>query len=93
MIERQGNRLAYVASGCIRSNERAPLPERLATLFAGIGEVVATYQRLTLQALAKKPDLLLWPETATPFYFEGGQDQDLATVREWVHGFANKPAR
>ena len=43
VIERHGNRLVYVASGCIRSNDRQLLPERIATLFSGIGEVIATY--------------------------------------------------
>jgi crossover junction endodeoxyribonuclease RuvC len=43
VIEKQGNRLVYVASGCIKSNDRQSLPERLATLFAGISEVVSTY--------------------------------------------------
>jgi drug/metabolite transporter (DMT)-like permease len=31
------------ASGCIKSNDRQSLPERIRTLFAGISEVVATY--------------------------------------------------
>jgi crossover junction endodeoxyribonuclease RuvC len=44
VIEMQGSRLAYVASGCIKSNDRQALPERIATLFAGIGEVIATYR-------------------------------------------------
>ena len=44
VIEMQGSRLAYVASGCIKSNDRQALPERIATLFAGISEVVATYR-------------------------------------------------
>ena len=43
VIERCGAQLQYVASGCIRSNERDSLPQRLATLFAGVTEVVATY--------------------------------------------------
>ena len=43
VIERHGSRLVYVASGCIKSNERQSLPERIATLFAGIGEVIAAY--------------------------------------------------
>jgi len=44
VIEMQGSRLAYVASGCIKSNEKQSLPERIATLFAGIGEVIVTYR-------------------------------------------------
>ncbi|MBL8420345.1 MAG: crossover junction endodeoxyribonuclease RuvC [Dechloromonas sp.] len=43
VIERHGNELVYVASGCVRSNDRLSLPERIRTLFAGISEVIATY--------------------------------------------------
>ena len=43
VIEKQGNQLVYVASGCVRSNDRQSLPERIRTLFAGISEVIATY--------------------------------------------------
>ncbi len=43
VIERHGSHLVYVASGCIKSNDRQSLPERIRTLFVGIGEVVATY--------------------------------------------------
>ena len=42
--EQHGNRLVYVASGCIKSNDKQLLPARLGTLFAGIGEVIAAYQ-------------------------------------------------
>lgn len=38
------------------------------------GEVIATYQRLTRKAIEQKPDLVIWPETATPFYFGGNRD-------------------
>ena len=43
VIEKHGNQLVYVASGCVRSNDRLSLPERIRTLFAGISEVIATY--------------------------------------------------
>ena len=43
VIERHGNELVYVTSGCIKSSDRQSLPERIRTLFAGISEVVATY--------------------------------------------------
>jgi len=32
-------------------------------------EVFNTYKRLSLQALPQKPELIVWPETAIPFYF------------------------
>ena len=44
IIEKHGNQLRYVASGCIKSNDKQSLPERIATLFAGISEVIATYR-------------------------------------------------
>lgn len=43
VIEKHGNQLIYVASGCIKSNDKESLPERIKTLFAGISEVIATY--------------------------------------------------
>jgi crossover junction endodeoxyribonuclease RuvC len=42
VIERAGNRLSYVASGAIKSGE-GELPERLATLLKGLGEVLAEH--------------------------------------------------
>lgn len=43
VVEQRGNRLCYVASGCIRSAADDGLPQRLHTLFAGIAEVIAAY--------------------------------------------------
>lgn len=44
VIEIHGKQLVYVASGCIKSNDKQSLPERIKTLFAGISEVIATYE-------------------------------------------------
>lgn len=44
VIEKAGSQLSYVASGCIKSKEQDSLPQRIATLFKGISEVIATYQ-------------------------------------------------
>jgi crossover junction endodeoxyribonuclease RuvC len=43
VIELHGKQLVYVASGCIKSNDKESLPARIKTLFTGISEVVATY--------------------------------------------------
>ena len=44
VIDVQGQKLRYVASGCIKSNGDQQLPERLHTLFTGVSDVIATYQ-------------------------------------------------
>jgi len=44
VIDVQGQKLRYVASGCIKSDGAQQLPERLHTLFAGVNEVIATYR-------------------------------------------------
>ena len=42
VIDSDGNRHRYIASGCIKMAE-LPLPERLHRIYAGIAEIVATY--------------------------------------------------
>ncbi len=43
VIEKTGQQLAYVTSGCIKSNEKDALPQRIKTLLDGIGEVIASH--------------------------------------------------
>lgn len=43
VIEQTGQKLAYVASGVVKSGE-GELPARLGVLFAGLNEVIATWQ-------------------------------------------------
>ena len=44
IIDVQGQKLRYVASGCIKSDGNQHLPERLHTLFSGITEIIETYK-------------------------------------------------
>jgi crossover junction endodeoxyribonuclease RuvC len=44
VIDKVGHRLGYVASGCVKSNDKDDLPTRLRTLLEGIGEVIATHR-------------------------------------------------
>lgn len=44
VVEKTGNQLVYVASGCIRTDAGATLPTRLGTIYSGLRELVATYQ-------------------------------------------------
>jgi crossover junction endodeoxyribonuclease RuvC len=44
IIEKTGNRLAYLASGCIRTDTADALPVRLGAIHAGIGELLAQYR-------------------------------------------------
>ena len=44
IIEKSGNTLSYLASGCIKTDAKAALPVRLGTIHAGLREVVAQYQ-------------------------------------------------
>ncbi|WP_334157793.1 crossover junction endodeoxyribonuclease RuvC [Oryzomicrobium sp.] len=43
VIDVTGSKLAYVASGCIRTDDKAGLPERLATIARGIDAIVAAH--------------------------------------------------
>ncbi len=43
VIEKQGNKLSYIASGTIKTLD-IDLPARLKTILQGVGEVVATYR-------------------------------------------------
>jgi crossover junction endodeoxyribonuclease RuvC len=44
IVELAGSRLIYVASGTIRSNDKAPLAGRLRALHEGLAEIVAGYR-------------------------------------------------
>ena len=44
VIDRIGNKLVYVASGCIKTGEGGELPGRLKIIVDGIAEVVACYR-------------------------------------------------
>ncbi|MBU0499939.1 MAG: crossover junction endodeoxyribonuclease RuvC [Gammaproteobacteria bacterium] len=44
VIEKVGNKLSYVSSGCIKSNAASDLPARLGTIFAGLSELLALHQ-------------------------------------------------
>jgi crossover junction endodeoxyribonuclease RuvC len=43
VIEKQGSKLRYIASGTIKTGSEAALPPRLKIIFAGIAEIVRTY--------------------------------------------------
>lgn len=44
LIEKAGTRLAYIASGCIRTDAKESLPARLGTIHAGVRELVEQYK-------------------------------------------------
>lgn len=43
IIQKHGNKLAYIASGTIKTPD-ADLPERLKTILSGVSEIIATYR-------------------------------------------------
>ena len=44
VIEKHGNALSYLASGCIKTDGKAPLPSRLSTIYSGLSELITTYR-------------------------------------------------
>ena len=44
VIEKQGQRLRYIASGTIKTGTEGALPPRLKVILSGVGEIVATYK-------------------------------------------------
>ena len=43
VIEKVGNKLQYITSGCIRSTEKEALPVRLKSILDSVGEVIARH--------------------------------------------------
>jgi len=44
VVDTRGSKLAYVASGCIKTNEAHSLPARIKTILDGIAEVVGAHR-------------------------------------------------
>jgi crossover junction endodeoxyribonuclease RuvC len=44
VIDKVGQKLAYVASGCVKSSDKDGLPDRIKTLLDGIGEIIALHR-------------------------------------------------
>ena len=43
IIRAMGNKQEYIASGCIRTTEKATLPERLDVIFQGVSEIIKEF--------------------------------------------------
>lgn len=63
LIEIDGPRHHYIASGCIHTGSDRPLPERLYTIFSGVREVIQRYQPMEAAAeqvfMHRNPDSAL----------------------------------
>jgi crossover junction endodeoxyribonuclease RuvC len=44
LIEKSGNKLRYISSGCIKTDAKDSLPQRLGTIYAGLRELIALYR-------------------------------------------------
>lgn len=47
-------------------------------------QTIDIYKKLTQDALRQDPDLVVWPETATPFYFSGDNPEDRRLAADLV---------
>ncbi|MBO6655533.1 MAG: crossover junction endodeoxyribonuclease RuvC [Pseudomonadales bacterium] len=43
VIKTVGNRQTYIASGCIKTTDKATLPERLDVIFQGVSQIISEY--------------------------------------------------
>lgn len=63
IVDMDGPRNRYVASGCIQTASDRPLPERLKTIFEGVSEVIRQYQPMEVAAeqvfMHRNPDSAL----------------------------------
>ncbi|MDS4027023.1 MAG: crossover junction endodeoxyribonuclease RuvC [Candidatus Contendobacter sp.] len=63
ILDMDGPRSRYVASGCIQTDSNRPVPERLKTIFEGVTGVIRTYQPAEVAAeqvfMHRNPDSAL----------------------------------
>lgn len=61
LVDKQGSRLRYVSSGCVRTDEAESLPERLRTILDGLREVIGAQH--PAQAAVEKVFVNLNPQS------------------------------